>query len=67
MVSRQLCRMIAKLPNVIKESEGLILLNILTERSLKSLVADKEFLCLVILIKNAKLCKVLVEKMKSPS
>ncbi|KAG5892312.1 hypothetical protein JTB14_023492 [Gonioctena quinquepunctata] len=61
-VDRQVCRLLAKLPNALKEEEGLSLINILTDRSLKSLANDKEFLCHLILIRNAKICQVLAQK-----
>lgn len=64
MVATQICRIIAKLPEGLKEQEGLSLINVLNVESLKSLAKDKEFLCLVILIKNPQVCKALVEKMK---
>lgn len=64
MVTRQICRIIAKLPEDLKEQEGLLLIKVLNEEYLKSLTKDKEFLCLVILIKNTKICKALVEKIK---
>lgn len=64
MVATQICRILAKLPESVKEQEGIILLNVLNERYLKSLASNKEFLCLVILIKNSKLCKAIIEKIK---
>lgn len=66
-VARQICRCISKLPETIREQEGLLLLNIITERSLAALSTDKDFLCLVILIKNPRVCKALVEKIKNRS
>lgn len=64
MVATQICRILAKLPESIKEQEGLVLINILKDITLKSLASNKEFLCLVILIKNSKICKAIIEKMK---
>nr|XP_023018014.1 uncharacterized protein LOC111507024 [Leptinotarsa decemlineata] len=64
-VNRQVCRLLAKLPNPIKEEEGLSLINVLTDRSLSSLKNDKDFLCHLILIKNPKICQVLARKITS--
>nr|CAH7752908.1 unnamed protein product [Callosobruchus chinensis] len=62
-VNSQVCRLLSYLPEALKEEEGLSLANILTERSLKSLKEDKEFLCLLLLIKNSNICRVLAQKM----
>ncbi|CAH1973025.1 unnamed protein product [Acanthoscelides obtectus] len=61
-VNIQVCRLLSYLPSVVKEEEGLSLANILTERSLKSLKDDKEFLCLLLLIEHTNICKVLAQK-----
>ncbi|VEN44654.1 unnamed protein product [Callosobruchus maculatus] len=62
-VNSQVCRLLSYLPEAVKQEEGLSLANILTERSLKSLKEDKEFLCLLLLIKNSNVCRVLAQKM----
>lgn len=61
-VNNQICRLLAKLPDSLKQEEGLSLIKILTDRSLKHLANNKEFLCRLILIKNSRLCQVLAQK-----
>ncbi|XP_072394292.1 uncharacterized protein [Diabrotica undecimpunctata] len=62
-VNRQVCKLLIILKEPVKEEEGLSLVNLLTERSLKSLVENKDFLCHLILIKNNRLAQVLAQKM----
>ncbi|CAH1100977.1 unnamed protein product [Psylliodes chrysocephalus] len=63
-INKQICRLLAKLPASIKEEEGLSLVNVLTDRSLKALAKDKDFLCQLIIIKNNRICQVLAQKIK---
>ncbi|CAG9863762.1 unnamed protein product [Phyllotreta striolata] len=63
--NKHITRLLVKLPVQVKEDEGMSLVNIMTDRSLKSLATDKKFLSQLILIKNAKICQALHQKIVS--
>ncbi|XP_076260599.1 uncharacterized protein LOC143196632 isoform X2 [Rhynchophorus ferrugineus] len=58
-----MCRLLKHLPEELKHTEGIILVNLLPSEPLKDLAADKEFLARIIMINDKQICKVLAEKM----
>lgn len=52
-IAKNVFRLLKHLPEVVKEEEGLSIINILTQRSLNTLVDDREFVCLLLSINNS--------------
>ncbi|CAH0552693.1 unnamed protein product [Brassicogethes aeneus] len=64
-VAVNICRAVKKFPEVNKSEDGLNLISIITERSLKSLANDKEFVCQLVHINDQKICQTLAQRMLS--
>ncbi|KAJ8985405.1 hypothetical protein NQ317_017031 [Molorchus minor] len=60
-ITKQVCRFLHYLPEVLRREEGLSLINLLSDRSLKFLANDREFLCLIMHINDKTLCQVLAK------
>ncbi|XP_060536372.1 uncharacterized protein LOC132708215 [Cylas formicarius] len=56
------CRMLKYIPNPVKTTEGMFLVNVLPENVLKMLAQNKEFIARVVLINDQILCKALAQK-----
>ncbi|XP_030758370.1 uncharacterized protein LOC115884060 [Sitophilus oryzae] len=59
---QNLCRLLKHLPEVLKQTEGIYLINILPQEAYKDLAQDKDFIARIVLINDKQVCKVLAEK-----
>lgn len=64
MIATQICKVIMKLPNEIKEEYGLKLISSIPKTALCNLKDDKQFLAMVIAFGNKTLCHALISKLK---
>ncbi|KAL3283917.1 hypothetical protein HHI36_018086 [Cryptolaemus montrouzieri] len=62
IVTEVLVKLLCYLPAIIKETEGLNLISLMTERSLKNLGQDKEFVTRICNIKNKNICQIIAQK-----
>ncbi|XP_050293754.1 uncharacterized protein LOC126734257 [Anthonomus grandis grandis] len=62
-----LCRVLKHVPDPLKVTEGMSLINAIPPEVLRSLANDKEFVARIILIGDKQLCKALAQKVLSSS
>lgn len=61
--ARRICRLLRDLPPKLREEVGYTLIGLLTDSSLQSLAADKQFMCSLIAIGDKNIVHVLAQKM----
>lgn len=64
-LTTNVCRLLRDMPKELKGTEGLVLASLPSDNSLRSLVADKSFVCLLIAINDTTISQSIARRMLS--
>lgn len=64
-LTMNVCRLLRDMPKELKGTEGLVLASLPSDNSLRSLVTDKSFVCLLIAINDTTISQSIARRMLS--